>query len=92
MSQLYSCKAVQETIDTLTGKGWDMLQLDEGGVGYGHIVLLAPDDQHYNFEITEVYLNCWSSGHTIRRFAKASKRIEKDIDAYYARICKEESA
>ena len=56
----------------------------EGVLGYGHMVLIAPPNTGktiwWNFEITEVYLNEWSSGHEVRRFHKIPKRLQKEID------------
>lgn len=77
---IYSISSTQEFISSMIEKGWDCIQLDEGVLGVGDLVLIAPDDKHYNFVIREVYLNEWSSGQTIRKCAKLSKKILKEIE------------
>ena len=77
---VYSISSTQEFIDNMIAKGWDSVQLDEGVLGCGDLVLIAPDEKHYNFVIREVYLNEWSSGQTIRRCAKLSQKLLKEID------------
>lgn len=74
--KMYSSNAVGQMIDFLAGYGYEIITIDEGCLGWGHIIALAPDDKHYNVEIQEKYLNEWSSGHTVRNFDKMSKRIE----------------
>ena len=77
---VYSISSTQEFIDSMIKKGWDCVQLDEGVLGVGDLVLIAPDDNHYNFVIREVYLNEWSSGQTIRKCAKLSQKVLKEIE------------
>ena len=82
MKTLYAVSATQEFIHEMIDKhGYGCIQLREGGVGLGDIVLRAPDEKHYNFLIREVYLNEWSSAQTISRRAKISKALQKEIDA-----------
>ena len=76
----YSTSSTGKIINFLAENGYDLITIDEGTLGYGHIIALAPDDKHYNVEIQEVYLNEWNSGHTIRNFDKISKRIEKLLE------------
>ncbi len=80
MTTLYSYTQVDEFAQRLCERGWEYVQLLEGCLGSGDFVLIAPDDKHYNFVIREVYLNEWSSAQTIRRAAKISKRLQKEID------------
>ena len=79
--RLYGYNDTQKFIDSMIEKKWEYIEIDPGSLVIGHAVLLAPDDKHYNFEITEVFLNGWSSAQKIRRFAKISKRLQKEIDA-----------
>ena len=76
----YSTNSTGKIINFLSENGYDLITIEEGTLGYGHIIALAPDDKHYNVEIQEVYLNEWNSGHTIRNFDKISKRIEKLLE------------
>ena len=73
--KLYSTTAIGKALEMLANHGYEIVTVEEGGLGYGHVIALAPDDDHYNVEIQEKYLNCWSSGHTVRNFSKISPRI-----------------
>lgn len=77
---IYTIDSTGKFIEELIGAGYDMIQLSEGTLGYGDCILVAPDDQHYNFVIREVYVNCWTSGQTIRRYRKISKLLQTEID------------
>ncbi len=65
--KLYTCSAVDDALDTLIDIGYDCVQVSEGVLGCGHWICIAPDDRHYHFEFQEVYMNEWSSGHTVRK-------------------------
>lgn len=83
MKGIWGASDVAKAISMLCDRGYQAVTVEEGSLGYGHVIMLAPDDNHYNVEIQEVYLNCWSSGHKIRNFRKISKRIEKLLDGRY---------
>lgn len=78
--KMYSTNAVGQAIEFLANNGYEIVTVDEGVLGYGHIICLSPDDSHYNVEIQEKALNEWSSGHTIRNFDKISSRIYKLLE------------
>ena len=80
MARKYSTSAVSQAIELLENRGYDIVTVQEGTLGWGHVIALSPDDKHYNVEIQEVYLNEWSSGHTIRNFDKISARIMKLLE------------
>lgn len=71
--KLYDYHEIDELIGRLTKENYECVQVDEGILGSGNWICVAPDDKHYNFIINEVALNCWSSAHTIRRCKKLSK-------------------
>lgn len=77
---LYSLSSVECLMHRCADLGYEIVEIAEGSLGYGHMILLAPNDDYMNVEITEVYLNEWSSGHKIRKFSKISKRIQNLID------------
>lgn len=78
---LYSYKAVDELRERLRNEhGYTSIQLREGVLGSGDFLCFAPDEQHYHFLVREVYLNEWSSAHTIRRVSKISKALQAEID------------
>ena len=80
--KLYDMKALEKFIrDTLENGNHEYIQLQEGCLGLGKILLRAYDQtSHWNFVINEVYLNEWSSGHTFRKCGKISKQLEKEIE------------
>lgn len=79
MGTLYSYRAADELISTMFERSYECINLREGVLGSGDWVLIAPDEEHYNFVIREVVLNEWSSAHTIRRCKKLSQKILKEI-------------
>ena len=77
---VYNLSTVEALMQKCMDLGYEFVEIDEGTLGYGHMILLSHDERYMNVEITEVYLNEWSSGHKIRKFNKISKRIQKLID------------
>ena len=86
MEKYYNLESVETLLSKCTESGYEFVELKEGVLGYGHLILLSPDDAHWNFEIQEHYLNCWSSDHVIRRFRKINKTLQKEIDKAYERL------
>ena len=76
----YSTGTISQAIELLGSRGYEIINIEEGTLGHGHVICIAPDKNHYNVEIKEVYLNEWSSGHTVRNFAKPSKRIAELLE------------
>lgn len=74
----YDCTAVRKFIDHYRNECWkvdkepDIITLQEGTLGYGTMVLKC--DGFKTAIIQERYLNCWSSGHTIRLYNKTPKK------------------
>lgn len=71
----YSVSAIDSLLASAQKEGYTIVQIEEGTLGHGHILLLAPRPDWYNAEIQEVYINEWSSAHTVRMFGKFSARI-----------------
>lgn len=78
--QLYTINSTDEFISDRLYHGWNGIQLNEGVLGCGDWVLIAPTERHWNYIIREVYLNEWSSAQTIRRCRKLSQKILKEIE------------
>lgn len=78
--QLYTVSSTDEFISDRMSRGWNGVQLDEGVLGCGDWVLIAPTERHWNYIVREVYLNPWSSAQTIRRCRKLSQKILKEIE------------
>lgn len=77
----YTASAIQDLFSQLTAIGYQIVTLQEGTLGYGRTIALAPDDRHYHYLVREVPLNCWSSAHTVRRMSKISKAMQRELDA-----------
>lgn len=77
----YTASAIQELFSQLSAIGYQIVTLQEGTLGYGRTIALAPDDRHYNYLVREVPINCWSSAHTVRRMSKISKAMQRELDA-----------
>lgn len=82
MRRLYSCHAIQNLIESALSGGYELKQFRPESLGYGGVALIAPHEGWDNAIIEERYLNEWSSGHTVRRCRKISKRIQKLIAEY----------
>lgn len=76
---LYTCSAVQELIDKYLDRGGRMIEMREGVLGYGNILLVA--DGCKTTVITEVALNEWSSAHKIRMYNKIPAKYQRFVDA-----------
>ena len=89
---LYSWRDMNDFINARIERGYEAVQLNEGTLGIGDWVLIAPDENKWNYIIREVYLNMYSSAQTLRRCRKLSKAIQKEIQAAYDRLDEEETA
>lgn len=78
--RLYGYDAIARLINDCIDAGYEYLEVSEGVLGTGHVILLAPDGVS-GFEIQERALNEWSSAHTVRRFSRLSRRLENLIAA-----------
>ena len=78
---IYGITDTGNFINEMSENGYECIQTDEGVLGNGDWILLSNDETKYNFEIREKFLNEWSSGQTIRRFSKLSKRLQKEINS-----------
>lgn len=76
--RMYDCTAVANFIECYrkecenVHKEPNIVTLQEGTLGYGNMVLMC--DGFKTAIIQERYLNCWSSGHTIRLYNKTPKK------------------
>lgn len=76
---LYNCSAVDSLINKYLEAGGDAIQTDEGGCGCGDWILYG--DGLKTAIIKEVYLNCWSSAHTIRFYNETPAKYAAIIAA-----------
>lgn len=78
MSKLYSCSAVEKLINVYIEKGGEVTEIEEGSLGYGFLILHGEGLK--TTVVKEVYLNEWSSGHTVRKYNKLPKKYAKIIE------------
>jgi len=87
MKGRFDTKEVDKLCAYLLKNGYDILEIQEGSLGYGYTICVPPfpDCDWYNYIITEHYVNEWCSDHSVRRRKKLSKADQKLVDNYYAR-------
>lgn len=78
MAKLYSCTAVENLMNRYKDKGGEITEIEEGCLGYGFIILYGPGLK--TAVIKEVYINEWSSAHTVRLYNKMPKKYEKMLE------------
>lgn len=77
MAKLYTCDAVRKLIDQYIENGGDVVEIQEGCLGYG--LTICYGDGLKTSVIQEVALNCWSSAHTIRMYNSMPKKYAEMI-------------
>ena len=83
--RLYSSLAIERLLQYAMDNDYEILQIAEGSLGYGHMILLSHHENWDNVEICEKFLTAWSSGHRVRKFQKISKRQQLLIDEAHER-------
>lgn len=78
MATIYSLLVCEELISQYMKRKGDVIYLEEGSLGLGKVLLVASGLK--TAIIKEVYLNSWSSGHTIRMYDKTPAKYKKLID------------
>ncbi len=73
----YTLEVVEGLINHYIENGGECTEIREGVLGYGTLLLTA--DGKKSVIINEVYLNEWSSAHTIRMYNKLPKKYEKYV-------------
>lgn len=76
----YAVSSTDEFIRDMCNRGWEGIQLDEGVLGVGDWVLIAPTERQWNYVIKEEYAGAYQSLQTIRRCRKISQALQKRID------------
>lgn len=73
-AKLYTLDACEKLIDSyVNALGGRMVTLTDGVLGLGTVLLTGADGMK-SVLIREVYLNEWSSAHTVRRYNKLPKK------------------
>lgn len=77
---IYSCESIQRLIDRYTESGGQILQIQEGILGYGDLLLYSQTGDLKTIVVRESFLNEWSSAHTIRIYNKCPKKYQRLIE------------
>ena len=74
----YTIKAIEGIVKKYRKRGGKAVKIKEGSLGFGEMVLF--DRVYKTIVIKEVYLNGWSSSHTIRFYEKTPRKYLSDIE------------
>lgn len=77
---IYSCESIQRLINHYTESGGQILQIREGILGYGDLLLYSQTGDLKTIVVRESFLNEWSSAHTIRIYNKCPKKYQRLIE------------
>lgn len=72
--KVYESSEIDRLIDRYQEKNGEVLQISEGTLGHGELVLSGQGLK--TAIIKEVYLNEWSSGHTVRMYNEVPKKYK----------------
>lgn len=78
MATMYTLRACEEIIDKYIDADGEVCTIEEGVLGLGLVVCFGEGLK--TCIITEKYINEWTSGHTIRFYAKMPKKYANMID------------
>lgn len=81
--KLYDCDYIAHLISQYSEKGGEVITIDEGCLGYGFMIMFGEGLK--TTIVKEVYINEWSSGHTVRMYNKMPKKYKQLITAFYER-------
>lgn len=81
--KLYDCEDIANLIAAYHDKGGEVITIEEGTLGYGFMVMFGEGLK--TTIVKEVYINEWSSGHTVRMYNKMPKKYKQLITAFYER-------
>jgi len=77
---LYGLAACEKLIEQYTQDfGGEVTEIEEGCLGLGTLILHGAPGKK-TIVIQEVFLNAWSSGHTMRLYNSMPKKYEKILE------------
>lgn len=74
---MYTLKQIDQLINHYLDKGGEVFQIEDGVLGYGHLVIWAPGLKFAT--VKEVTLNEWSCAHKIRLSHKIGAKAAKVV-------------
>lgn len=81
MQTLYDAEVCEELMKEYYERGGECVIIEEGTLGLGLVICYA--DGLKSTIIREVYINEWSSGHTIRMYNKMPKKYEQMLENFW---------
>lgn len=78
---LYTVSSVEKLIADYLEAGGQMLQMREGTLGCGDVLLYDEGGRLKTYIIREVYINEWSSGQTVRSYQKIPAKYRALVEA-----------
>lgn len=78
--KMYGCKAIEGLFSRYYELGGEVIELIPGTLGHGLTVCFG--DGLKTAVIKEQYINCWSSGHTVRFYNGMPEKYRKMIENY----------
>ena len=84
--KFYTLGTIEGLIKKYIDSGGEVSTLEEGSLGHGTSLLHNAPDKKV-IVIKEVYLNSWSSGHTVRMHNRMPKKYEKALERASKKKC-----
>lgn len=80
MNAMYTTTAAENLISRYLDQGGEMLQIQEGTLGVGDVLLYDLSGRLKCYVIREVYLNEWTSAQTIRGYNRIPEKYRRMIE------------
>ena len=80
MNAMYTTTAAENLISRYLDQGGEMLQLREGSLGAGDVLLYDLSGRLKCYVIREGCLNEWTSAHTIRGYNRIPEKYRRMIE------------
>lgn len=77
MRKDYSIEQIENFINDYIDLGGEIFQVGDEVLGLGTIILYNNGTKYGNYVIKEVYVNPWSSTHTLTRYTQLPKKYRK---------------
>ena len=77
---LYTTSSVGKLIADYLNAGGQMLQMREGALGHGDVLLYDDAGKLKTYVIREVAINKWSSGHKVRGYNRMPEKYRVLVD------------
>jgi len=79
--EYYTLESVNKLINNYVNKNGEVIEVIQGTLGHG--VTICFGSKLKTTVIKEIFVNSWTSTHSIRMYNKMPKKYEKMIDNFY---------